>query len=86
MAIRSQRESWDEMRKRMLAETSRFIEWGLAHPDEVIEIPAKPVGMGGFPKEVGEWFWETVLSSKPTSAMQKWREFFRRKSKRILGR
>jgi hypothetical protein len=70
----------------MLDETSRFIEWGLAHPDEIIEIPAKPVGMGGFPREVGEWFWNTVLTGEPTSRMQKWRAFLRSKSKRILGR
>jgi hypothetical protein len=86
MTFRGSRESWQEMRKRMLAETSRFIEWGLAHPDEIIEIPAKPVGMGGFPREVGEWFWSTVLTSRPTSAMQKWRRFFRQKTSRVLGR
>lgn len=84
MAFRGSRESWQDMRKRMLDETSRFIEWGLAHPDEVIEIPAKPVGMGGFPREVADWFWNTVLTGTPTATMTKWRNILRRKAKHIL--
>ncbi len=86
MAVGRSRETWDQMRRRMLKETSRFIEWGLAHPEEVIEIPSKPVGSGGFPREVGEWFWTTVLSNKPTSTMQKWRNFLRRKTSRWIRR
>ena len=67
------KETWEQYRRRILAETSRFIEWGLKHPDEVIWIPAKPAGDGGFPRRVGEWFWTAVLSPDG-GRMQKWRE------------
>jgi hypothetical protein len=79
-------ESWEQYRRRMLRETERFIEWGLAHPEEIIEIPAKPDGQGGFPAGVGEWFWNTVLSSRPTQAMQRWRHFLRNRPKGLWRR
>ena len=59
---RSGRETWQEYRRRILADTGRFIEWGLAHPERVTWIPAKPAGEGGFPRRVAEWFWQTVLT------------------------
>jgi hypothetical protein len=67
-------ESWHEYRKRMLAETSRFIEWGLKHPDLVFRIPAKPAEHGGFPRAVADWFWETVLVLDGGSRLKRWRE------------
>ena len=48
----------------MLAETSRFIEWGLRHPDLVVRIPAKPEDEGGWPGGIGKFFWGTVLAAK----------------------
>jgi hypothetical protein len=71
------RESWQQYRRRMIRETERFIEFGLRHPDYVIEIPAKPVGQGGFPKQVSEWFWRMVLTPRPTSRMQQFKNWFR---------
>jgi len=71
-------ESWDAYRQQMLAETSRFIEWGLKHPDEVIEIPAKPVEDGDFPQAVAEWFWSTVLMPQSDGLVQRWRRRLRR--------
>ncbi|MDA8375970.1 MAG: hypothetical protein M0Z50_02645 [Planctomycetia bacterium] len=56
-------ESYEEMRARMLDETSRFIEWGLSHPNRVPHIPAYPVGKGEFSANVKQWFWEIVLTS-----------------------
>ncbi len=55
-------ESYEEMRERMLAETGRFIQWGLAHPNRVPHIPAYPVGKGEFSPDVKRWFWEVVLT------------------------
>lgn len=75
---------WEAYRRAMLRETERFIEWGLAHPDDVIEIPAKPVGTGGFPREVGQWFWTTVLSSRPTRGLLHWREVLRNRPRKLL--
>ena len=65
----------------MLEETSRFIEWGLRHPELVIEIPAKPVGDGGFPASVATWFWSTVLSTRPDSRIRRWRDRLLRRPK-----
>ncbi len=69
-----QRETWQEYRHRLLAETSRFIEWGLRHPEQVTWIPAKPVGEGGFPQAVAEWFWGAVLGAGDGGRLQRWRE------------
>lgn len=79
-------ESWDQHRKRMLDETSRFIEWGLKHPDLIIEIPAKPVGEGGFPRAMGAWFWGIVLSTNPDSKIQRWRDALLRRPMEFLTR
>jgi hypothetical protein len=57
-------ETFDQWRQRMLAETSRFIEWGLAHPDRIDWIPRHPVGLGGFPERVKTVFWGIVWSRK----------------------
>ena len=69
----SPRESWQQYRKRLLAETSRFIEWGLRHPELVTWIPAKPVGGGGFPRRVAEWFWQAALSDG-SGRLGRWRD------------
>jgi hypothetical protein len=61
----------------MIRETERFIEFGLRHPDMVIEIPAKPVGQGGFPPGVAQWFWNMALSARPNSRLRRFREWFR---------
>jgi hypothetical protein len=37
-------ETFEEWRQRMLAETCRFIEWGLQHPEQVDWIPRHAVG------------------------------------------
>ena len=79
-------QTWQEYRKRMLDETSRFIEWGLKHPDLVIEIPAKRVGEGGFPKGAGEWFWGVVLSASTDAKIQFWRDFLLRRPMQFLLR
>jgi hypothetical protein len=80
------RKSWEEYRRKMLQETERFIEWGLAHPDEVIEIPTKPGNQGGFPKSVAQWFWGVVLSDKVTGGMKRWRSLLRRRPRREKSR
>ena len=66
-------ESWEQRRQRMLDETSRFIEWGLRHPELVTWIPAKPVTEGGFPPRVAEWFWGAVLSERTDGLGRRWR-------------
>lgn len=75
-------ESWEQYHRRILEETSRFIEWGLRHPELVIEIPVKPAGEGGFPAKVGEWFWGIVLSARSDSWIQRWRNALLRRPRR----
>lgn len=78
-------ESWEQRRQRMLDETSRFIEWGLRHPELVTWIPAKPVMEGGFPRRVAEWFWGTVLSERPDGVAGRWRNRLLRVSELLGG-
>ena len=54
-------DEWTAYRKEMLAETERFIEWGLRNPDRVHWIPAKPMGSGTFPRKVADWFYTSVF-------------------------
>ena len=77
-------ESWDIYRRRMLEETSRFIEWGLHHPDEVIEIPVKPADEGGFPAQVGQWFWAVVLAERPSDKIRRWRDSLLRRPRNLF--
>lgn len=77
MGMKNQ-ENWEAYRQQMLDETSRFIEWGLAHPDEVNWIPAKPVDKGSYPSEVATWFWSTVLSESREGILARWKFLLRR--------
>jgi hypothetical protein len=79
-------ESWEEYRKRMLDETSRFIEWGLRHPELVTWIPTKLAGDGGFPHRVAEWYWGTVLSDRIDGAVARWRGWLHRASSLVKRR
>ncbi|HEY4328591.1 MAG TPA: hypothetical protein VGN88_02555 [Phycisphaerae bacterium] len=57
-------ESYDSWRSRTLAETSRFIEWGLQNPDKVPWIPKHPVGQGGFSEKLKTIFWSLVAQKQ----------------------
>ena len=54
-------DEWTAYRKQMIAETERFVEWGLRNPDLIKWIPAKPVQTGGFPQKIADWFYHTVF-------------------------
>jgi len=60
-STRTGNETYEQWRARMLAETGRFIEWGLAHPDLVPRIPSHPVGHGRFSERLKAVFWNMVL-------------------------
>jgi hypothetical protein len=78
--------SWEEYRRRMLRETEAFIEWGLAHPEEIVEIPAKPIGQGGFPAEVGKWFWNVVLTDKVDDTVSRFRRLLLERPRNLMSR
>jgi hypothetical protein len=85
---RNGEESWRAYQREMLAETERFIDWGLRHPDQVTPIPLKPVGEGGFPKEVADWFYSIALSDpeKDSSPLAAWRAKLKRGGRWISRR
>lgn len=74
---------YDASRQRMIEETSRFIEWGLRHPELVVRIPAKPEDEGGWPAAVGRFFWSSVLT--PRDIRNAGTNLFRRLASRIRG-
>ena len=55
-------ETYEQWRSRMLAETVRFIEWGLQNPEKVEWIPRHRVGQGAFSDRVKTMFWTLVAS------------------------
>ncbi len=59
----SRDESSRQWREQMIAETCRFIEWGLDNPDKVEWIPRHPVGRGGFSERVKLIFWTLVAQN-----------------------
>lgn len=71
------RETWHQYRRRIIRETERFVEWGLAHPDEVIPVPAKRAGTEEFPRDVARWFWGVVLTSRTGSHIERLRDKLR---------
>ena len=57
-----QTESLEEMRVRVLMETSVFLTECLRHPELAVRIPIIPVGRGEFPRSLAAAFWEPILS------------------------
>ena len=67
----------DEHRRRMIAETSAFITWGLANPDQVRWIPRKRVGEDGFSPTMQSVFWFQVLGAAQIASGDILRRFLR---------
>ncbi|MGC8551857.1 MAG: hypothetical protein ACP5O7_03230 [Phycisphaerae bacterium] len=57
---RRHEQSYEQLRQSMLDETSRFIEWGMRHPQAIPRIPTHPVGHGSFPEQLKAWFWRWI--------------------------
>jgi hypothetical protein len=55
-------ETWEQMRARVVAETSEYITECLRHPELAVRIPVIPAGTGRFPPSLTQSFWEPVLS------------------------
>lgn len=54
-------ESYEQMRARLVAETSAWITECLRHPELATRIPVIRSGKGRFPPSLCEAFWERVL-------------------------
>ncbi|MCH7871890.1 MAG: hypothetical protein IID33_09345 [Planctomycetes bacterium] len=55
------KETWEQVRRRLIADTSRFLSERLERPELAVSIPAIPAGMGRFPKSMAGAFWRSVL-------------------------
>jgi len=55
------RDSFEELRAKMIAETSAFITEGLRHPEYAVRIPMIPADTGRFPPSFAAAFWEPIL-------------------------
>jgi hypothetical protein len=56
-----QEDLWQQIRRRILAETSSFLTAALERPELGVSIPMIPVGKGRFGRAFSEAFWSSVL-------------------------
>jgi hypothetical protein len=56
------RETHEEMRIRLLAETSAFVTECLRHPELAVRIPVIVAGRATFPPSLTDAFWEPILN------------------------
>ena len=54
-------DEYEQLRRRMIAETSAFITLCLRHPELAVRIPVIPAGKGSFPPSLARSFWQRVL-------------------------
>lgn len=55
-------ENYEEMRSRLIAETSAFITECLMHPEYAARIPVVQAGKGRFPPSFAASFWDALLA------------------------
>ena len=67
----------EEHRRRIIAEVSAFITWGLANPDKVRRIPRKRVGTEGFSRTMQQVFWRGVFGAAEVANRDVLRRFLR---------
>jgi hypothetical protein len=53
-------ETFEQTRQRMLIDTARFIEWGLAHPERIPWIPRSVGECGTITGRIKSAFWGLV--------------------------
>ena len=58
---KKRRETWEEARARLVAETSVFLTEALRHPELGVRIPMIPAESGRFPPSLTLAFWDPVL-------------------------
>ena len=56
------RETHEQMRLRLVAETSAFITECLRHPEFAVRIPVVPAAGARFPRSLTFAFWEPILN------------------------
>ncbi len=58
---RRHRETWEETRLRLVAETSAYLSECLRHPELAVRIPMIPAGEAEFPPSLTFAFWDPIL-------------------------
>ncbi|MGD8450602.1 MAG: hypothetical protein PVJ57_02190 [Phycisphaerae bacterium] len=58
---RNQHETYEEMRARLIAETSAYLTEYLRHPELAVRIPVIQAGRGQFPPSMTAAFWDPIL-------------------------
>lgn len=59
--FRKREETYEEMRRRMIAETSVYLTECLRYPELAPQIPQIPAGSGRFPPSMSRAFWDNIL-------------------------
>lgn len=54
-------ETWEEMRARLVEETSTYLTEALRHPELAVRIPMIPADSARFPPSLTPAFWDSVL-------------------------
>ncbi len=55
------RETYEQTRARLIAETNAWLTEALRHPELAVRIPMIPAGSAEFPPSLTRSFWEPVL-------------------------
>lgn len=58
---RPDRDSYEALRERMVAETSAWVSECLRHPELAARIPVIVAGSGRFPPTLADTFWRSIL-------------------------
>lgn len=54
-------DDWQQMRARIIAETSAFLTDALRHPELAVRIPMAPAETASFPPSLTPAFWDPIL-------------------------
>ena len=60
--VRPRRETLEQQRARLVAETSAFLTECLRHPEYAVRIPIVRAGAATFPRSLTTAFWDPILS------------------------
>jgi hypothetical protein len=60
--INSRPETYEQMRDRLIAETSAYLTECLRHPEYAVRIPTIQAGKGRFPPTFASSFWDEILA------------------------
>ena len=55
-------ETYEQMRERLIAETSAYLTECLRHPEYAVRIPTIQTGKGRFPPSFASSFWAEILA------------------------